>query len=253
MAVFKEDLNNKGYRVIKLDLDGDAIPSPALINSINTACDDADMAERKGYVMIRVEGQAVTEQQHLWQFLCEADIQLITRWERALRRLEQLQLPTIITLRGYCNALALELLLAADYRLAYSDLMLSTGYSQHVMWPGMHVFRLTNAIGVARARRLLFSTQHVSAGAAADIGLVDSLVSNEQQVSAQCEWACDSATAGLPIMRRLIIDAPSMTFEDALGAHLAACDKMLRNARQATCLDNTSSHVGRRHGDQDDS
>jgi isomerase DpgB len=41
-----------------------------------------------------------------------------------------------------------------------------------------------------------------------------------------------SAMSELAVRRRLLLEAPSATFEDALGAHLAACDRLMRRHRQ---------------------
>jgi len=48
----------------------------------------------------------------------------------------------------------------------------------------------------------------------------------------------------LSIRRRLLLEAASTSFEDALGAHLAACDRALRRA----ATDPPSDQVGQPGG-----
>jgi isomerase DpgB len=38
------------------------------------------------------------------------------------------------------------------------------------------------------------------------------------------------AGAELAIRRQLLLDAPTVSFDDALGVHLAACDRAIRQA-----------------------
>jgi isomerase DpgB len=44
------------------------------------------------------------------------------------------------------------------------------------------------------------------------------------------EVAAAAVGAELAIRRQLVLEAPATTFEDALGTHLAACDRALRRA-----------------------
>ncbi|AXB42459.1 hypothetical protein A4R43_07895 [Amycolatopsis albispora] len=195
--------------------------------AINEFCDRIDALSGNTVAVIEV-GDA--EPHQAWPG--EVSIHLVSRWERAVRRVERLRATTIAAASGTCSGPALELLLATDYRLAAHDARLHLPSEPGGFWPGMVLHRLANQIGGRRARRLLLHPPELSAAEAAGWGLVDEV---GQDLGAAVERVVSTLApvdgAEFAIRRRLLLDAPTTTFEDALGVHLAACDRVLRRAR----------------------
>lgn len=153
----------------------------------------------------------------------------VNRWERAVRRLERLPCASIAVAHGICGGPSLDVLLATDYRIAAPDLKLLLPVNDGQFWPGMALYRLAHQAGLGRGRQLALWGSELAAERAASIGIVDEL-------SADVETAAEAAQvlfarlpgAEIAIRRQLLMEAAASSYEDALGAHLAACDRELR-------------------------
>ena len=155
---------------------------------------------------------------------------LVSKWERALRRLERLPAATIAVAEGDCGGSALEVLLAADYRIMPARARLIVPLVAGETWPGMAIYRLIrHTAGAAPARRAVLFGTPIGADTAKMIGLIDEVADN---ATVAVELAMEAVTAAqgaeLAIRRQLMLDALTSTFEEALGVHLAACDRSLR-------------------------
>jgi isomerase DpgB len=149
-------------------------------------------------------------------------IHLVNKWERALRRLERLGAVKIAIATGDCGGIATEVLLCTDYRLASRDLRVLVPAGLDAAWPGMGLYRLANQVGVARVRRAVLFGTPIQATEAVTLGLVDELGDDVTELVASCPGP------ELAVRRQLMLDATTTSFEDALGRHLAACDRELR-------------------------
>ncbi|MFF1416156.1 enoyl-CoA-hydratase DpgB [Streptomyces sp. NPDC058280] len=158
-------------------------------------------------------------------------IHLVNTWERALRRLETADRPTLALVAGACTGPALEALLTADYRIAAGDARLRLAGAEDGAWPSTAVHRLAQQIGTARARRLLLRRPWLDSERAAELDLVDETVAGAREALERTAEIAEelSAVPGREwsIRRRLLFDA-TLSYEEALGAHLAACDRSLR-------------------------
>ncbi|MFE4174490.1 enoyl-CoA-hydratase DpgB [Streptomyces sp. NPDC056909] len=158
-------------------------------------------------------------------------IHLVNTWERALRRLETADRPTLALVTGVCTGPALETLLIADHRIADGTVRLRLAGGEDGAWPSTAVHRLAQQIGTARARRLLLRRPWLDAELAAGLDLVDETVTDPQEALERAAVVSEelSAVPGREwsIRRRLLFDA-TLSYEEALGAHLAACDRSLR-------------------------
>lgn len=159
-------------------------------------------------------------------------VAMVSKWERALRRLERLDVTTIAVASGGCGGVALDLLLATDYRIADSTLRLVLPGGDGGVWPGMALYRMAHQIGVARTRRTVVRGAPISAGEAVELQLIDEIVDAGANAEAELTEAVrrlgGSRGEGAAMRRQLILDAATTTFENALGSHLAACDRVLR-------------------------
>ncbi|WP_422769590.1 enoyl-CoA-hydratase DpgB [Plantactinospora sp. WMMC1484] len=220
------DISEIGTRqVVDLSIGSGQRIGPELIAEVERACARVeDLPDAT--VVLRLTGEQPGGAD------AELSIHTVNKWERALRRLERLDAVAIAVAEGLCAGPALEALLAADYRIAAPDLRLRFVQSTGEPWPGMAVHRVANQVGVARARGLvLFGTQ-LSATEAAGLGLVDEVTSDlDDAVARRTAATRELAGSELAIRRRLLMEASAVSFEDALGTHLAACDRTLRRMK----------------------
>lgn len=151
---------------------------------------------------------------------------LVSKWERALRRLERAPRATVAIATGDCSGTALDVLLAADVRIAVRGARLVPPVHDSTTWPGMALYRLARHAAGAPVRRAALLGAAVDA---ADAGVVDEVVDDpDAAVAAVARLTAGIAGEELAIRRQLLHDAGHTRFEDALGAHLAACDRALR-------------------------
>lgn len=122
-------------------------------------------------------------------FCAGHDLGAISSGERAPSRhfepetvdaLERLPKPTIAKIHGHCFTGGLELALACDLLIAAATAQLGDTHGQWGLVPiwGMSV-RLPARVGVSRAKELMFTSRRISGEEAAEIGLVDRAVPDE--------------------------------------------------------------------------
>lgn len=155
---------------------------------------------------------------------------VVSKWERELRQLERSPAVTIAVADGDCGGPALDALLVADYRILFAGAHLVMSTVAGVTWPGMALYRLARqAAGGALARRAVLFGTPIRASEAQAMGVIDDVASDTAlALEKAIEVAGASPGAELAIRRQLMLEAVNTTFEDALGAHLAACDRALR-------------------------
>ena len=137
-----------------LRIDGTRPLSDEAIQAVRTASDQAEGRQDPGIVLAYVCGAPE-------EMAGDAgpDMALVSRWERAVRRLERGRLPVVAVAAGDCGGTALDVLLAADFWIATSSLRLMAAGGHQASWPGMAGFRLVQQAGVAAVRSaLLFGT-----------------------------------------------------------------------------------------------
>jgi isomerase DpgB len=206
-----------------LRIDGTRPLSSELVDALAGVCDDAEDAGDRNTVIVHVSG---TPQDSLDKDLTVA---LVSKWERGLRRLERLPAATIAVASGECGGLALEALLATDYRIATASVRLLLSVQAQVTWPGMVLHRLVQQAGAAAVRRVVLFGVPIEADEALAMRLVDELTDDTASaLTAAARMTGVFSGAELAIRRQLMLDAPTASFEDALGVHLAACDRVLR-------------------------
>jgi isomerase DpgB len=202
-----------------LRIDGATPPTPALIGTVGAAC---AAAEDRGAGVLRLVVHGAPGR----DWARGLDVALVNKWERALRRVERLPVTTVGVAVGDCGGTALDALLTTDYRVATTDVRLLPAVPGTAGWPGMAVYRLAQQAGVARVRQAVLFGRAITAADALDLRLVDELVDEPDAVLAQPPGG--PVWPDLAVRRRLLLDATTTTFENALGTHLAACDRALR-------------------------
>jgi isomerase DpgB len=209
-------------------IDGTRSLSAELVAALAAACDSAEDGSDRGgrdalgALILYVSG-APREPPD------DVTVALVSKWERVLRRLERLPTATIAVASGECGGVALEALLATDYRIATASVRLLMPARARATWPGMVLYRLAQQAGVAAVRRAALFGVPILAAEAVAMHLIDELtIDTPSALAAAAELAHAVPGAELAIRRQLMHDALTVSFEDALGAHLAACDRVLR-------------------------
>ncbi len=225
----------------QLSVDGSR-PLAQLVASVNGLCDRVEDRADRTIVVLRLT--ATPPGLRAWPG--DVRIQEVSRWERAVRRLARLTAVNIAVAEGVCGGPALDLLLATDFRICAPDMRLLLPINDGHFWPGMSMYGLVQQLGIARARQIVLWSDEFAAEPARSIGLVD-------QVTADVPDAIHTATvlmgrvsdAELAVRRQLMFEATSANFEDALGVHLAACDRELRRLRDQSDPDRPARRYDR--------
>jgi isomerase DpgB len=210
-------------------IDGRRPLSAELVAALAAMCDSAEDRGDRAAMIIHVSG---APQQTLDGDLTVA---LVSKWERVLRRMERLPAVTMAVASGECGGSALEALLATDYRIATASARLLVPVMERATWPGMVLHRLVQQAGVAAVRRAVLFGVPIAAREAVTMRLIDELtMDTPSALAAAAELAGAFSGPELAIRRQLMLDASVASFEDALGVHLAACDRLLRHAAAGT-------------------
>jgi enoyl-CoA hydratase len=153
------------------------------------------------------------------------------RWiregHRVLRRLAHLRQPSIAAINGFAFGGGLELALAADIRIAAetaSFAMPETKIGTLPGWAGTS--RLPEAIGVARAKQMIFSGARIDAFTAERWGLVNEAVPGDGLMSRARELALEIA-ANAPVsvqLAKAAIDGDAAALEALAGALAASTE-----------------------------
>jgi isomerase DpgB len=210
----------------ELRIDGTRPLSAGLVEQLAVLCDAVEHGSVDGAVVLEVSGAPAEH----WS--ADLTVGLVNKWERVLRRLERLPAATIAVATGDCGGLALDALLAADYRVADPSARLVVQVAAGAVWPGMALYRLAqHSVNAAAIRRAALLGQPISVADALELHLVHELAADPAAaLAAAAELARGVPGAELAIRRQLLFDASAAGFEEALGVHLAACDRLLRQA-----------------------
>ncbi|MCI3928104.1 enoyl-CoA-hydratase DpgB [Streptomyces sp. AN091965] len=208
---------------LMLRLDGTRPLSAESIEEMVDLCDRADDHRDSGPVTVHVTGVPPAG------WATELTVGVVSKWERAVRRFERLGRLTVAVASGDCAGTALDVLLAADVRIAAPGTRLLPSWAGGATWPGMTVHRLTQQAGAAGIRRAVLLGAPIEADRALALNLVDEVTEDPATVLAALAEAAGAVDGTeMAIRRQLIFEAGSTAFEDALGRHLAACDRTLR-------------------------
>jgi isomerase DpgB len=219
-----------GVHVVRIS---DGASRPWLTGEIHAACDAVDSGCFDAGVVIELCGAAPGSPVpggSVSTPMDEArDVHEVTRWEKAVRRLERLDAPVAICVDGECRQVGLDLVLVADLRLASPGARLGMASAAVGGLPTMALFRLARCVGPVQARRVGILGLDLDADAAVAAGVVDRIAGCDA-VSDATEAVAELSAGGreLAIRRRLISDSAIQSFEDALGAYLAAADRAIR-------------------------
>lgn len=230
MFKFNSISHIEGRTVVRLELDLSGSLDKSLVDSINSACDCVEDAGTGATLLVAMSARPEDAAEAARG---KPDVALVNQWERALRRIERLNAVTISAVSGACNDLGVAVMLTTDYRIAAEGLSMSLCNGDGRILPGMVLHRLANQIGVTWSRRFALLGMPLNAALAQSLGLVDEIAGDsESAASAFLKTLCPTIAGDLPVRRRLLLDASALSYDDGLGTHLAACDRLLRTAHQ---------------------
>jgi isomerase DpgB len=221
-------LDDKNTFEVSIEIDGGEPLSGDLITRIEHAINLAeDSSHPVRSLLIRICGHEDAPSLLSWPGECH--VQPVSKWERALRRLERTSVPVFVLAHQACSPIALEVLLVADYRVATQSFLMPARTSGVATWPGMSLYRLTRQIGEARARRFLITSSPLTASLALQTDIIDYLANDLDAALKQLEFVLAQAPLDdFAVRRRLMQDSADTSFDEALGAHLAACHRALQ-------------------------
>jgi isomerase DpgB len=215
-----------GEHDLRIRIDGGLPLSAEMVTALAAVCELAEDGARGDAVILRVSGVPEAE------WAAGLSVAQVSRWERGLRRLERLPAVTIAVAEGDCGGHALEALLATDYRIMFASGRLLFPVMAGATWPGMALYRLVKqAASTALTRRAVLFGLPIGAEDALAMGIIDEVAVDEESALAKAvEVATAAEGTELAVRRQLMLEASTTSFEDALGVHLAACDRALRRA-----------------------
>jgi isomerase DpgB len=220
--------------VVLVEIDGAGLLTRRLTDQIVDAMDRLEDLGPHAVALFHVQGSVNPE----------ACVDAVNKWERALSRVEAVRATTITFVERWCSGIALEILLVSDRRLAGPDFSMRCVGIGADLWPGMGLYRLSRQIGESRTRQFFLHAADVSADRCLDLAIVDEIVSESGNGTPVTAHASRYATfEDLPVWRRLLQESTSTPFNDALGAHLAACDRALRRGTPRTAATSTCGVV----------
>ncbi|MCC9311910.1 enoyl-CoA hydratase/isomerase family protein [Kitasatospora sp. RB6PN24] len=215
-----------GDEDLLLRIDGSQPLSLEAAAAVNAVCDTAEDRGGRGKVIVQVSGAPTGN------WAGDLTVSQVSKWERALRRLERLPASTLAVADGDCGGIALDALLATDYRIATGTVRLTVPVGDGATWPGMALYRLAqHGSGAAAIRRAVLFGTPIGVADALALHLVDELADDLDSALANASLRAGAVPGTeLAIRRQLMLDAATTSFEEALGVHLAACDRALRRA-----------------------
>jgi methylglutaconyl-CoA hydratase len=132
-----------------------------------------------------------------------------------------LPMPTIAAIEGAALGGGLELALACDFRVAGSAALLGLPETGLAIIPGAGgTQRLTRAVGVTKAKELIFTARRLRAGEALEAGLVEYVVDAGRAEARAEELACEILPNG-PVAVRVAKEAIMSGSEVDLASGMA--------------------------------
>ncbi|MFJ4671503.1 enoyl-CoA-hydratase DpgB [Kitasatospora purpeofusca] len=212
--------------VLLLRIDGRRPISAESVSAVNGVCDAAEDDPARARVVVEVSGRPEGRLPE------DLTVATVSKWERAVRRLERLPAPTVAVVDGDCGGIALDALLATDYRIATAAARLVLLVDGGATWPGMAVYRLAQrGAGASAIRRAVLFGTPVELAEALALQLLDEVAADRARARALAAARAGAVSGSeLAVRRQLLDDAAATGFDEALGVHLAACDRALRRA-----------------------
>lgn len=199
------------------------ILSAELIDQINQFCRQVENEPAIRQVTLAFESLPATEQS-----VQVTDPDLLHKWEKALRRVENLNALIVTHAQGECGLAALSLIAIADLRLGTPDAtFLLRG--KDLTLPGMLIHRLTNQLSAGWVRSLLILGNTLTADEAVASGLLDRTSTQPAALAEDLVGGMNpSVFNDIRVRRKLMLEAMHTAYDDTIGLSLSASDRTIR-------------------------
>jgi isomerase DpgB len=215
--------------IVRTEIDGARLLTDDLTARLNSAVDQAEDLNPEAIVLFHIVGCQNVDSVDAWPG--QSEIQAVSRWERLLRRVERTGLVTMCLVEHACSTLALELLLVTDRRWATRNFSTRIASPARNIWPGMSLYRLARELGERRAHKLLLDRRDIDPQTAEELNIVDEVLEDPANAFDRiAALLMDAPLDDFAVRRRLMQDSLTTSFDDALGVHLAACDRQFRRS-----------------------
>jgi len=142
--------------------------------------------------------------------------------------IENFPKPTIAMIDGHCIGGGLNLAASADFRIASTKSRFAMPAAKLALgYPFDAIRRLTNAVGVGAAKKLMFTAKSIDAEAALQLGLVQEVVTEDalaDRVATLAGNIADNAPLTIQAMKFI---ATQVMHPDPSARDLARCDEMV--------------------------
>jgi enoyl-CoA hydratase/carnithine racemase len=160
---------------------------------------------------------------------------------KVYERIERFPKPTVAMIDGFCIGGGLNLACVCDIRIASEKSQFGMPAARLALgYPFPAIKRLTNIVGIANARHLMFTADRIDAGHALRIGLVQQTVPSEtleETVTAYARTIAGNAPLTVAAMKFI----STQVLADPADRDLARCDAMV-----AACFASEDFKEGRR-------
>lgn len=208
---------------LTININDNAVISAELIEQINQLCVQAEADERITAVDFNFLKTADSQHDR-----AVADVGLLHKWEKSLRRLENLNALIVANCEGQLSLAAMSILATADLRLGSASATFGLN-GKEVTVPGMLIHRLTHQLSNNWVRSLLLLGNRLSAEEAVQSGLLDRIAAHPQALAEDILFGLSPhAFNDIRVRRKLILEASAASYDETIGLSLSASDRIMR-------------------------
>ncbi|KAA1379899.1 enoyl-CoA hydratase-related protein [Aeromicrobium fastidiosum] len=209
---------------------------PDRLNAVDTAMlvaaaagiEDAATDEAVRAIVLTGEGRAFCAGSALSNMFPEPDHSILDAVNRLVGAIKEVPKPVLVGVNGVTAGIGCSFALAADLVLAKESAFFVLGFTDLGIVPdGGATYLLPAAIGRARATRMTFLSERVTATTAAEWGMISGVVADDAFDATLAEWASRLAagpTVALAETKKAFAAAEGDMLRDALAREKAAQD-----------------------------
>jgi isomerase DpgB len=215
---------------MKLRIQLDLITISECIQQVQTFCDEVESSSED----IIMSFELYTMNEGWLPSQIKEMSQMYSKWEKCVARLEKIKNMKIVSCPNNVSQMALEFLMVADYRIVGVKSNLKLVTEQLGIVPTTALYRATKLLGTQLAKRIFLFGQAVDATEGVKLGIYDECTQDTEVAEGKLIDSMSEDVMNLfSVRRRLIEDSHNLTIHEALGAHLAACDRLFANNTEA--------------------